>query len=48
MTLAAMEIEKCQCNVIVVGEPDNPGDSSFSRNTFLLVQTQTMNMVSQI
>ena len=48
MTLVAMEIEKYQWNVMVTGEPDNLDDSSFIRNIFLLVETQTMYMHFQL
>ena len=48
MTLVAMEIEKYQWNVMVTGEPDNLDDSSFIRNIFLLVETQTMYMNFQL
>ena len=44
MTLVAVAIEKYQWSVMVAGEPDDLDGSSFSRNIFSLVQTQTMDM----
>ena len=48
MTLVNMVIEKYQCNIMVAIETDDLDNSSFSRNMFFLVETQTMEMDSQI
>ena len=44
MTLVAVAIEKYQWSVTIAGETYDLDGSSFSRNIFSLVQTQTMDM----
>ena len=47
-TIVSVEIEKDHWNLMVAGEPDDLDDYSFRRNTSSLVETQMMDMNSQL
>ena len=48
MLLVSVTIEKDQWDFMVAGEPDDLDKYSFSRNLFLLVETQIMDMDFQL